>query len=113
MLKEKYNFTYIDEFGDSNSAEFRLNEYHSLMDLLFDKYLQEWGDCKGRAWCGTCHIQILKGTLSAKMQSDEKHTLSKLDGVTVQSRLACQIPVNADLHNIVFKVITENDFGTN
>lgn len=113
MKQEKYTFTYIEKFGDICSANFRLNEYHSLMDLLFDKYLQEWGDCKGRAWCGTCHIQILEGTLSAKIQNDEKYTLSKLHGASAQSRLACQIPVNSDLHNMVFKVITENDYGTN
>jgi len=111
MKLEPYTFTYIDEFGDTNSAICTQNEYHSLMELLFDKYLQEWGDCKGRAWCGTCHIQILDGTLGSKMQRDEKHTLSQLDDASPQSRLACQIPVNAELHNLVFKIITENDFG--
>jgi len=111
MKLEPYTFTYIDEFGDTNSATFKPNEYHSLMELLFDKYLQEWGDCKGRAWCGTCHIQILNGSLNSKMEHDEKLTLSKLDDASPQSRLACQIPVNAELHNLVFKIITENDFG--
>ncbi|WP_111624225.1 2Fe-2S iron-sulfur cluster-binding protein [Arenibacter echinorum] len=81
------------------------------MELLFDKYLEEWGDCKGRAWCGTCHIQILKGTLSSKMLRDEKQTLCRLEVASPQSRLACQIPVNAELHNLVFKIITDNDFG--
>tara|TARA_R110002049_G_scaffold902_10_gene6601 strand:- start:9070 stop:9411 length:342 start_codon:yes stop_codon:yes gene_type:complete len=113
MEQEKYTFTYIDEFGDRNSANFRLNEYHSLMELLFDKYLQEWGDCKGRAWCGTCHIQIIEGSLISKMKTDEKHTLSKMDNTSALSRLACQIPVNAELHDMVFKIITENDYRTN
>ncbi|MEZ4971072.1 MAG: 2Fe-2S iron-sulfur cluster-binding protein [Flavobacteriaceae bacterium] len=111
MKPEPYTFTYIDEYGDTNSATCRPNEYHSLMELLFDKYLQEWGDCKGRAWCGTCHIHILEGTVSCKMEQDEKHTLSLLGDASPQSRLACQIPVNAELHNLVFRIITENDFG--
>ena len=112
MKPEPYTFTYIDEFGHTNSAACGQNEYHSLMELLFDKYLQEWGDCKGRAWCGTCHIQILEGSLSSKMQQEEKQTLSHLDDACAQSRLACQIPVNAELHNLVFKVITEIDYGS-
>lgn len=113
-MQEKYRCTYIDEFGDTNEADFTLNEYHNLMELLFDKYLQEWGDCKGRAWCGTCHIHILEGSLSTKIGRDEQSTLSNLyRGEYSQNRLACQIPVNRELHNIVFKIISENDCGHN
>lgn len=106
-----YTLTYYDEFGDRHTASFYNNEYHSLMELLFDKYMEEWGDCKGRAWCGTCHIQILEGNLIGTMDEDEKKTLSKLEDTNARSRLACQIPVNAQLNNIVFKIISENDYG--
>ena len=54
MSLKKLSLTYIDEFGETCQADFNNHEYHSLMELLFDKYLQDWGDCKGRAWCGTC-----------------------------------------------------------
>ncbi len=88
--------------------KFRTNEYHNLMELLFDKYMEEWGDCKGRAWCGTCHIQIMEGSISEKMDADERHTLSQIGKVTQQSRLACQIPVNAELNQIVFKILKDD-----
>ncbi|RAJ10026.1 hypothetical protein LV92_02772 [Arenibacter echinorum] len=45
------------------------------------------------------------------MLRDEKQTLCRLEVASPQSRLACQIPVNAELHNLVFKIITDNDFG--
>jgi 2Fe-2S ferredoxin len=112
MPLETYTFTYIDEFGDTNTAHCRPNEYHNLMELLFDKYIQEWGDCKGRAWCGTCHIQFMEGHSTSKIQEDEARTLSKLDSSNACSRLACQIPVNAELHNMVFRIISENDYGS-
>ncbi|MCK0189823.1 2Fe-2S iron-sulfur cluster-binding protein [Arenibacter sp. F20364] len=112
MKIETYTFTYIDEFGDTNTANCRPNEYHSLMELLFDKYLQEWGDCKGRAWCGTCHIQIMEGHSNTKILEDEGHTLSKLSGSNACSRLACQIPVNAELHQMAFRIISDNDYGS-
>lgn len=102
---ENYSLTYLDEFGDKCTAHFKTNEYHSLMELLFDKYLEEWGECKGRAWCGTCHIQIIEGGISEKMGVDEKNTLSKIGDATESSRLACQIQVNAELHNLVFKMM--------
>lgn len=103
--------TYYDEFGDLCTASFYNHEYHSLMELLFDKYMEEWGDCKGRAWCGTCHIQIMEGEITVPMDEDEKKTLSKLDGTNSRSRLACQIPLTEQLNNIVFKIISENDYG--
>lgn len=112
MKPNHYALSYIDEFGDTQDASFTHNEYHNLMELLFDKYLQEWGDCKGRAWCGTCHIQIIAGHTSSKISDDEKHTLSKLDSSNANSRLACQIPINAELHQMAFKVISENDYGS-
>ncbi|MGB5437676.1 MAG: 2Fe-2S iron-sulfur cluster-binding protein [Maribacter sp.] len=74
------------------------------MELLFDKYVEDWGDCKGRAWCGTCHIEILEGNIDLQMDDDERHTLSKIHGRTSKSRLACQIPINEELNNIVFKM---------
>ena len=106
-----YTFNYYDEFGNARTANFNNNEYHNLMELLFDKYMEEWGDCKGRAWCGTCHIQILEGEINVPMDEEERNTLSKLDGANAQSRLACQIPVNAQLDHIVFKVMSDNDYG--
>ncbi len=103
MITENYSLTYFNEFGEECKAHFKTNEYHSLMELLFDKYIEEWGDCKGRAWCGTCHIQIIEGSITEKMDTDEKHTLSKIGNVAENSRLACQIPVNAELDNLVFR----------
>ncbi|WP_417360551.1 2Fe-2S iron-sulfur cluster-binding protein [Galbibacter sp.] len=104
MSKEIYHLTFFDELGDEHQGEFKTNEYHNLMELLFDKYLQDWGECKGRAWCGTCHIQILEGQISDEMNAEEKHTLSIIDSATKRSRLACQILLNADLDGIVFKI---------
>lgn len=107
MAIENYSLTYFNECGKECKAHFRVNEYHSLMELLFDKYIEDWGDCKGRAWCGTCHIQMIEGSISEKMDADEKNTLSKIGDATENSRLACQIPVNAELKDIVFRIVTD------
>lgn len=105
MTSDSYSFNYINEFGENFKVEFKINEYHNLMEMLFDKCMEDIGDCKSRAWCGTCHIKILEGQLSKVMDADEKLTLSKIDDATENSRLACQIPVNAELDNVVFKIM--------
>ena len=101
----QYSLTYFNEFEEECQADFEPREYHSLMELLFDKYIEEWGDCKGRAWCGTCHIQIVEGTISEKMSVEEKLTLSKIKASNLESRLACQIPVTSELNGLIFKMI--------
>jgi 2Fe-2S ferredoxin len=65
---KEYSLTYYNEYNEEGLAIFKINEYHSLMELLFDKYLEDWGDCKGKAWCGTCHIQIIEGLVNEKME---------------------------------------------
>ncbi|MBD1261598.1 (2Fe-2S)-binding protein [Maribacter polysiphoniae] len=109
MTIKQCSLKYYNEFGEECDVMFRPNEYHSLMELLFDKYVEDWGDCKGRAWCGTCHIQVIKGPISEKMEADEKQTLSKLGNSTLQSRLACQIPVTAQLDGVVFKILKDDE----
>ncbi|MEZ2416178.1 2Fe-2S iron-sulfur cluster-binding protein [Muriicola sp. E247] len=104
---EKYSLTYINELGKKCQADFKVNEYHSLMELLFDKYFEEWVDCKGRAWCGTCHIEILEGNITEGMDENEGHMLSKIDGSTSSSRFVCQIPVSKQLSGVVFKIAAD------
>lgn len=105
---ENFSLTYYDEFGHKCNAQFTVNEYHSLMELLFDKYIEEWGDCKGRAWCGTCHIEILEDNLTEKIDEDEKQTLAKINNTTDRSRLACQIPLNTELNGAIFKILKDD-----
>jgi 2Fe-2S ferredoxin len=99
--------TYIDECGNSNRVEFEEDEYHNLMMLLFDKYGVDWGDCKGRAWCGTCHIEVCQGTVSQKIETDEREKLAELEDVTERSRLACQLLLRSDLDKLLIRIVGE------
>lgn len=94
---EKYHFYYTDSIGKKWTIEYHLHEYLNLMVLIFDGGYEDWGDSRGRAWCGTCHI-FLDELSEEQMDADEKHTLGHLPNKTVNSRLACQIPLNKALH---------------
>ena len=107
MTTKINNLIYYNEFGEKCHADFKVNEYHNLMELLFDKYVEDWGDCKGRAWCGTCRIEIVKGSITEKMDEDEKNTLFKMGNHTEKSRLACQIPVNAELNGAILRILKD------
>lgn len=99
--------TYIDEQGNSHRAEFDEDEYHNLMMLLFDKYGVDWGDCKGRAWCGTCHIEVCQGTVTQEIETEERHKLAELDDATERSRLACQLLLRPDLDKLLIRIVGE------
>lgn len=98
-------FHYFDEFGVKHTITYQPNEYENLMILLLDQCGEEWGDCKGRAWCGTCHIQLLDGKVDNDQSTSEQSTLSKLSNLTNTSRLACQIEANEQLNGMLFNII--------
>lgn len=77
------------------------------MELIFDEVLEDWGDCKGRAWCGTCHISVFspKNEEKESLDSDEKLRLQKLSNRVSNSRLACQILVTKELHDMEFEFL--------
>lgn len=88
-------------------VKYQINEYDNLMTLLFDQLGEEWGDCKGRAWCGTCHIEIWEGTVDEVMHAEEKNTLSKLPNSTSTNRLACQLPADEKLADTPFHLLKD------
>lgn len=105
MMKREYKLRYINEIGDQFVVDFYPNEYRNLMQMLFDRFGEEWGECKGRGWCGTCHIHVIEDRILENKDEYEVSTLSKLDGVTEKSRLACQIPVNHLLNGVFFEIM--------
>ena len=97
MSKTKFHFYYTDSVNNQWTIEYELNEYLNLMTLIFDRGYEDWGDCRGRAWCGTCHIFIAESFETAT-DKDEIHTISHLPNKLAKSRLSCQIQLNKTLH---------------
>lgn len=102
-----FSFIYFDEFDTKHIVSFKLQEYNNLMELLFDRFAEDIGDCKGRAWCGTCHIKILTKKTAALKNKEELKTLATISDADITSRLACQILIDQHLNNMVFKIVPE------
>ena len=63
------------------------------------------GDCKGHAWCGTRHVEIVAGKLVEDVNRDEVMTLEKLTNTVLSSRLACQIMTDECIDGLTFRVL--------
>ena len=104
-----YMVTIIDPFKEVHEIAFNRYEYPSLMELIVNSYFEEIGDCKGRAWCGTCHVkELTKDAVGESISKEEIETLNKLDERDASSRLACQILLTENIHNKTFKIINES-----
>lgn len=105
MIKER-TVNIIDEFGERNTIEYMPFEHFNLMELVEDKLCEEWGDCKGRAMCGTCHVEVIEGEIG-ELETFEQQTIDGLPNKTQRSRLACQILTDSSIHNSIFKILKD------
>jgi 2Fe-2S ferredoxin len=66
------------------------------------------GDCGGQCACATCHIYVddqwINKVGEAQPGSMEQDLLQLAEDVRLNSRLACQIPLSADLNGLVVHV---------
>ncbi len=100
-----YSITVILLSGERRVVAFRRHAYNSLMELIVNELYENIGDCKGHAWCGTCHVEIVSGRLVEEKTPDEAQTLGKLSNTVPSSRLACQIMTDELIDGMVFRVL--------
>lgn len=105
LLDRSYRVTIILLDGQTHIVEFRRHAYNNLMELIVNELYENIGDCKGHAWCGTCHVEIVEGELAEGKNRDETMTLEKLTNTVPSSRLACQIMTDERIDGMVFRVL--------
>jgi len=106
ITKAKYHLEYIDSCGEKHIVQFFRKEYNNLMELLWDRTIEDWGDCKGRAWCGSCHIKAThtRNKLE-KIDQEENACLQNQENRVNSSRLACQIELTNDLDGAIIQYL--------
>lgn len=95
------------------SEEFQLQtfagEYRDLKCLIQDRlYTDDFGQCGGMGRCGTCIVRIEGLEASAEFLRNEKTTLGRVAPGVNNIRLACQIPVDDRLSNLIITVLESN-----
>lgn len=83
-------------------------EYRNLMALIYDHlYIEGFGECKGVGRCGTCHVKVKNRPGLHTRVGNEATTLTRISGVTDESRLACQILITPGIHDIRVELPSE------
>lgn len=81
-----------------SGEEVEVSEGTVLLDAALDNNIRIDHNCGGNCACSTCHVIIDKGFESlGEMSEDEEDMLDEAEGLTEQSRLACQCKVAQDM----------------
>ena len=106
---ETVQFYYVNSAKACFPIELAIRNQVNLMEIIRDRAYEDWGDCRGRAWCRTCHVSV-NGSATDKANhrpgfqsdilKDEEVALRQLEDRTSTSRLACQLYVSQDLNGI-------------
>lgn len=106
----RQNIRITDPEGNSVLLHYRPNEYPTLLALISDNLPVNIGDCKGRAWCGTCAVRKLEGKPLKNAENHENQKLQEIQLDTRELRLACQIIPNHQLHESHWEIVDSRKY---
>jgi 2Fe-2S ferredoxin len=102
----KITFTIIDTIGKSHFVKTHRHSYPSMMELIVNEFLEDIGDCKGRAWCGTCIVRQLTGSAFGPVEAEEASVLADYPAEDFAPiRLSCQLEITSDLEGSCWLVL--------
>ncbi len=93
------NIRYVNSLGMSCDIAVPLQSKDNLMEIIRDYGYEDWGECRGRAWCRTCHVSTSR-VVDDEMMPEEKEALGLIEHTQSSSRLACQMILNSSLDGI-------------
>lgn len=100
-------FTYIDSAEEAHELHFKTYAYRNVMEFIVAEGLEDFGDCMGRAWCGTCAVKVISGNLIDDQTKEENLCLAS-NFLSSNKRLTCQISLNHALDGAVLQFDTED-----
>ena len=97
----------IDETGKKHKIVTPLEMGLNLMDVLRSHDLVE-GACGGMALCASCHVYVNSENSLPEISPSEQAMLDDNWDSKPNSRLACQIGVNKDIHLLEIEIAPES-----
>ncbi|MDR2766433.1 MAG: 2Fe-2S iron-sulfur cluster binding domain-containing protein [Holosporaceae bacterium] len=81
-------------------------EGQTILQVAEDNRIALHGACEGFGVCGGCHVVIENLPDKLPESTDlENDALDRVGGVTMHSRLACQLPLNNSLNGLRIKLL--------
>lgn len=99
-----YSVNIIDTAGEQHSIEYNRGDFRNLMELIVNSIYEEIGDCKGRAWCGTCLVENIAGLYTEIKSITEQEKLNEFER-TKPTRLSCQLILDEKLNGTTWRVV--------
>ena len=98
------HIVFILEDGTEKSVPFLENQ--TILQIAEENNIPIRSNCEGFGICGSCHVII--ENLSDKLpeiSDKENNALDNAHGVTMKSRLACQIVLNKSLDGLRVRLV--------
>ncbi len=99
----------VDRSGEKSTIEAK--EGLSIMELLRDGgYDELLALCGGCCSCATCHVYVEEEFAERlpALSEDESDLLDSSSHRTARSRLACQLPMSADIDGLTVEIAPED-----
>lgn len=106
-MDENITITIIDRQGASHTYEIPSDIGLSVMELCKANDLPVMATCGGMALCATCHVLVESGNDLPEMGADEELMLDQLPNMQPNSRLGCQLKINASFDGLVVRLADE------
>ena len=89
--------------GKGKCTEIEVHPGQTLLEVAREYEIDIEGTCEGNLACATCHLVIDKDWFVKLPEAteDERDMLDLVSGLTVNSRLGCQIMITADLDGLI------------
>lgn len=101
--------TVEDREGNVQDIECPTDMGFSLMEMLKSYEYDIEATCGGMALCATCCVDVLEGLECLPETSDDEYAmLDTLPDYLDNSRLACQLRINPDMHGLKVRLHTKN-----
>lgn len=99
------NIIVEDRNGEQKPVQIPEGINLSLMEVLKASEYDILATCGGLALCATCHVEVLKGYDQLTSPGDiELDMLDSLHDSTSSSRLSCQIRMEENIDNAIFRL---------
>ena len=108
-MDNNISITIIDREGKSNVYEAPIDMSLNLMEFCKIAELPVKGECGGMAMCATCQVYIESDHTLPAPSDDELAMLDQAFYVKDNSRLGCQLHLNADLDGLIVRLAPEHD----
>jgi ferredoxin len=101
MTDNIININVINREGVESTIEVPTDMSLSLMEVLVANEFDVLATCGGMALCATCCVDVLEGEEHlTEMSDDEYAMLDTLPDYLPNSRLACQLKLSNQMHNL-------------